>query len=454
MAIQLAGPAPCLASVNQPEVTFRLGTPQVNARVRTDGGRAVLTLLQWGKSSFKKMKSNPYPVQLEKRTCNQMFWAVFPHACFICSLVIYALLGALMFSHVEGNRESNESEEYKEFMLKLWNLSKDLSENETSNEIFKKRTHELISSIDFVWFSDPKKKWSFLGSLFFCCTVFTTVGYGHTYPVTKLGKYLCMLYALFGIPLMFLVLTDMGDVLASILSMSYNKARQLQSKILTRLSHGSCCKQNRELKPGSSSPSSSSSSSSFRQTKIVLREPLNIKEVLSSHSSFQRKPGQLQNVEIFERLIARENQFLAPPKPTRFERWSSCPELDTGTMMNHMIDNIDNIGKEVEKLDVPFLLMTVIVFAYISCAAAILPRWESDLDFDGAFYFCFITITTIGFGDVSLKHPNFFLFLSFYIVVGMEIVTIAFKLGQDRLLGLYKKMICCIGRKNAPHKMV
>ncbi|XP_042314422.1 potassium channel subfamily K member 18 [Sceloporus undulatus] len=391
------------------------------------------------------MKSQPSSSQTEKRTFSQVFWAVFPHACFLCSLVIYALLGALMFSHVEGNRESNETDAYRKFMLSLWNLSKDLSENETSNEIFKNRTHELLSDIDFIWFTNPKKKWSFLGSLFFCCTVFTTVGYGHTYPVTRLGKYLCMLYALFGIPLMFLVLTDMGDILAAILSTSYNKVRQLQSKLLSRLSCKRYCKKRRESKPRSSS---------VRQNKIVLREPLNIREVLQSNSSCKKKSGQYRNVEMFEKLIARENEFLAPPKLARFERWSSCPELDKRAMMNHMIDNIDNIGKEVEKLDVPFLLMTFIVFAYISCAAAILPHWEHDLNFEGAFYFCFITLTTIGFGDVKLRHPNFFLFLSFYIVVGMEIVIIAFKLGQDRLLSLYKKLIFYIGQKNIQHKTV
>lgn len=277
--------------------------------------------------------------------------------------------------------------------------------------------------------------------LFFFCLV---SGYGHSYPVTRLGKFLCMLYALFGIPLMFLVLTDMGDILAAILSVSYNKARQLQSKLLSRFSRGSCFSKTRESK----------AESSLTQNRIVLHEPLNIKDLLGSHSSFRKKPGQQQNIEIFEKLIARENNFLAPPKPARFERWSSCPELDTRTIMNHMINDIENIGKEVEKLDVPFLLMTLIVLAYISCAAAILPHWENDLNFEGAFYFCFITLTTIGFGDVQLKHPNFFLFLSFYIVVGMEIVIIAFKLGQDRLLSLYKKLIFCIGQKNAQHKTV
>ncbi|XP_053164966.1 potassium channel subfamily K member 18 [Hemicordylus capensis] len=381
------------------------------------------------------MQSKSSFPQQEKRTCTQVFWTAFPHVCFICFLVIYALLGALMFSHVEGNRESNESEAYRTFMLHLWNLSKDLSGNETSNEKFKERAHELINKIKLHWFTNPKKKWSFLGSLFFCCTVFTTVGYGTIYPVTRLGKYLCMLYALFGIPLMFLVLTDMGDILST----SYNKIRQLHSKIFTKWSLGSFCKKNRESKPGSSS---------LRENKIVLHEPLTITEVLRSHSSLKRKPGQHNNAIMFEMLIAKENQFLSPPK---IQRCRSCPELDKEAVMDHVVDNI---GKEVEKLDVPFLLMTLIVFAYISCAAAILPHWEDELNFEDAFYFCFITLTTIGFGDIDLKHPHFFLFFSFYIVIGMEIVMIAFKMGQNRIINLYKKLIIYIGQENVPHKMV
>ncbi|CAM2117775.1 unnamed protein product [Caretta caretta] len=330
--------------------------------------------------------------QQDKKMCTRVIWAVFPHACFISSLVIYAFLGAVMFSHIEGNRNWNESEEYKDFMLDLRNLSKDLT------------------------------------------------GYGHSYPVTKFGKYLCMLYALFGIPLMFLVLTDLGDILAAILSKSYNEFRKLQSKMLAskpaKLCSGCICKKNKDIKTGSSL---------HMQHKIVIQEPLSITEVLKSQSSVKRKSLQYRNAEIFEMLLARENQYLMPPRINKFERWSSCPELDSGKMTCV----IENFGKELEKLDVPILLMALIVFAYISCAAAILPNWENHMDFEEAFYFCFITLTTIGFGDIHLQHPNFFLFFSLYIVIGMEIVVIAFKLGQDRLIGLYKKVISYVSKKTS-----
>ncbi|XP_052533693.1 potassium channel subfamily K member 18 [Tympanuchus pallidicinctus] len=372
-----------------------------------------------------------------KRACKKIFWAVFPHACFILSLVIYAFLGALMFSHIEGNRKVNLSEEYRHFLQNLWYISRNLSDNMTENEeIFKEKIHELLHMAERDWFVNPKDIWTFFGSLFFCCTVFTTVGYGNTYPVTRAGKYLCMLYALFGIPLMFLVLTDMGDILATVLSKSYNEFRKLQSKILTSkfCSAFTCIRED--------------------GSKVDVNEPLSIVEMLRSQSAVRKKPAQYRNAQIFEMLIARENKYKNLTRSKSIERWSSCPELDRGKTMTRVIENFDKIGKELEKLDVPIVLMVLVIFVYISCAAAILPNWETRLDFQEAFYFCFITLTTIGFGDTQLEHPKFFLFFSLYIIIGMEIVFIAFKLGQDRLIGLYKKVISFCGEKKVPSKKI
>ncbi|XP_040420131.1 potassium channel subfamily K member 18 [Cygnus olor] len=314
-----------------------------------------------------------------------------------------------------------------------------MTENEES---FKEEIHTLLSTAKRDWFVNPKDIWSFFGSLFFCCTVFTTVGYGNTYPVTRTGKYLCMLYALFGIPLMFLVLTDMGDILATVLSKSYNEFRKLQSKLLAfKLCSGSTCNRGDRSK-------------SRVLSKVAANEPLNIVEMLKNQSAVKRKPVQYRNAEIFELLIARENEYKKPSRSKSIERWSSCPELDRGKTMSRVIENFDKIGKELEKLDVPIVLMVLVIFVYISCAAAILPNWETRLDFQEAFYFCFITLTTIGFGDTQLEHPKFFLFFSLYIIIGMEIVFIAFKLGQDRLIVLYKKVISFCGEKKMPSKKV
>lgn len=77
------------------------------------------------------------------------------------------------------------------------------------------------------------------------------------------------------------------------------------------------------------------------------------------------------------------------------------------------------------------------VFAYISCTAAILPTWAKLLDFREAFYFCFITRTTAGLGDAVLEHPQVF----FCVIIGTEIVWMAFKVAQNRLMHSYKNLM-------------
>ncbi|KAM5271846.1 potassium channel subfamily K member 18 [Ctenodactylus gundi] len=357
-------------------------------------------------------------------SCNpEAVGKLLPGFCFLCCLIAYALVGALLFASVEGRpalgvQNSSEIKEYLEKLCSILNCSRAAMEGRKSELL------EQLQKVNPQWFKKPED-WSFLSALFFCCTVFSTVGYGTIYPVTRLGKYLCMLYALFGIPLMFLVLTDIGDILAAILSKSYNRFRTLLFFPRTPCEWGSRLLCRRK-------PTSKPADESIPQIVIEAGE-------LPAPKPGKGPPASHSNEKLFERLLAQEPQNVLP-LPCTMERSSSCPELGLGRLSCSIISNLDEVGQQLDRLDIPLPAIALVVLAYISCAAAILPCWETDMNFEDAFYFCFVTLTTIGFGDIKLHHPKLFLFFSIYILVGMEIVFIAFRLMQNRIIHMYKNV--------------
>jgi hypothetical protein len=58
------------------------------------------------------------------------------------------------------------------------------------------------------------QKWTFSTAMLYSATVITTVGYGNIAPKSVLGKVMTCLYAMFGIPIMIMCLTNTGDLLA------------------------------------------------------------------------------------------------------------------------------------------------------------------------------------------------------------------------------------------------
>ncbi|XP_076686833.1 uncharacterized protein LOC143378763 isoform X6 [Andrena cerasifolii] len=67
------------------------------------------------------------------------------------------------------------------------------------------------------------------------------------------------------------------------------------------------------------------------------------------------------------------------------------------------------------------LAAIVFLFLYLACGAGMFMLWEDDWDFFDGFYFCFVTMTTIGFGDLVPKKPKYTLLCTLYILVGLAL---------------------------------
>ncbi|EDS36514.1 conserved hypothetical protein [Culex quinquefasciatus] len=70
---------------------------------------------------------------------------------------------------------------------------------------------------------ESETQWSFSGGFLYSLTVITTIGYGNIVPRTEWGKIATIFYAIIGMPLFLLYLSNIGDILAKSFKWTYAK---------------------------------------------------------------------------------------------------------------------------------------------------------------------------------------------------------------------------------------
>ncbi|KAF5303268.1 hypothetical protein FQA39_LY10007 [Lamprigera yunnana] len=175
--------------------------------------------------------------QLPPSTCNRLVcysWKtitfLISHITLITVVVAYCLGGAKMFESLESEHEiqvkNNISSIRHNITNHLWNLTK-YKLYYLKREQFINITKSYLRDFEVAIFSAMSKdgwdgnerlnetQWTFEGALFYSIIVITTIGYGHIAPKTDWGKVATIFYAILGIPLMLLCLSNVGDILAT-----------------------------------------------------------------------------------------------------------------------------------------------------------------------------------------------------------------------------------------------
>lgn len=131
-------------------------------------------------------------------------------------------------------------------------------------------------------------------------------------------------------------------------------------------------------------------------------------------------------------------------------RSTSVPMLRQGdnTDCRDLPQDVEFVPYEVnDTFNLPPIVAIVVAFLYIVFGAFLYSSWES-WSYLEAFYFTFISLCAIGFGDIVPAHPKFFLASSAYLLFGLALVAMvinvimeAINKAAERVINVGERMI-------------
>ncbi|KAK3098061.1 hypothetical protein FSP39_015741 [Pinctada imbricata] len=377
--------------------------------------------------------------------CKSVMQFLFSNVGICVIVVLYCVAGGFIFQHLEKNNEKeicyDTRDEYipmeNKTLDQMYNViresmgNSDLSvlmiELRTILETFRDNSiaigYEGDICGDYGKEGGPIYKWSWFGATYFSVTVISTIGYGHIAPKTFWGRLVCIAYAVLGIPLMLLCLANIGDVLADVFRFIYSK-----------ICCCGCCRKKEKNKVVQIKPSAKEPEPGWKDDKprpipsgeYGSKVPPKINAPADETARPIKVPVDMKQFKTQQELAQRSKQVRGEPM-----------------LIDDDSDDEDDEFDE-KKVTVPLTVTMLVIAGYIFGGAMLFGLWEGWDTLQSA-YFCFITLSTIGFGDVTpgtdFENPmqNVQMILgSIYVLFGMAILSMCFTLMQDEIIAKCK----------------
>ncbi|PIO53840.1 Ion channel, partial [Teladorsagia circumcincta] len=115
-------------------------------------------------------------------------------------------------------------------------------------------------------------------------------------------------------------------------------------------------------------------------------------------------------------------------------------DLLTARVEMEQLEVRETAQAQLEKISVPLSLVVLTMFAYLVAGTILFKLWEG-WTFLESFYFCYISLTTIGFGDrfpgASVGNnkdaQEKLVITSVYLLFGMALLAMCFNLAQEEV---------------------
>ncbi|XP_012153380.2 uncharacterized protein LOC100881627 isoform X1 [Megachile rotundata] len=379
-------------------------------------------------SEFKAfVAQNPKEVQIVKGLHNRCMSE-------LMLVIIYCGLGAFVFRFTEGAFETfykcGVKRVKRDFLDSLWNYSHNMREDDWKSMARRKLMEfeeQLHTAHEAGMHSySGQRSWSFLNAVVYCLTVITTIGYGHISPSTNTGRAITIVYAIFGIPMFLIILADFGKLFTRGIKFLWAFVRRLYYT-------GSCKKVRRTVPVQVNPPFFIYKLKSYRliSTNNYCRpqEVMKGVQLVYDLATFKR-PSQINPQDI------EEIQKQAQQSQTVLNLDGNVPDTPgTPAMSAFAID---------DEFNLPISVAIFILLGYIFIGATLFCLSEGWGFFE-SFYFVFISMSTIGFGDYVPKHPIYMMCSIIYLVFGLALTSMCINVVQVMLSDSFRQASQKIG---------
>ncbi|GFR97227.1 potassium channel subfamily K member 18 [Elysia marginata] len=268
------------------------------------------------------------------------------------------------------------------------------------------------------------------------------VSYGHITPQTNEGKLATIFYALIGIPLTLICLSNIGSAFAHCFRFLYYHvcrcfcpAACSPFKQSTK-NDGPVGKVQTESPDkgevlytttgGSAIPSSSSSSGKLPDPEITV-------DAGETSTGVGLQKDAAGKVAVESSTTQGKNNTAAADYPIKHPQQKQ-PKSQPPPKKSV------NIGE----VRVPVTISLLIMAMYIFGGAMLFTLWEKEWNYLIGAYFCFITLSTIGFGDYVFGVGKDFaanektIFCALYLVLGLSIIAMCFNLMEEEVRAKFR----------------
>lgn len=145
-------------------------------------------------------------------------------------------------------------------------------------------------------------------------------------------------------------------------------------------------------------------------------------------------PGQSQNSE-------SRNNTTTTSTTTKTTSDNKKHTATTTTTTTQNLGDDDNRSDDDEKIGIPLTISLGLIAAYLIFGSVLFCQWEKHWAPLDSAYYCFVTISTVGFGDMVPGAAGFqadgdgwkMVGASLYMLVGMALLSMCFNLIQDEI---------------------